>query len=271
MARTADASDIRIYSMWACPYAQRTRILLELKQIRHDLVEIDLTKPRPDWFLALSPSGKVPVVEHDGHVLNESSLINEYLDEVYPTLPALPRSPFERFVARTLIDFCNSRFAPNMYRVLMEQDDGRRAKLQKQAEGDWTALEVLLDRFDARQESVFEAFGMVELSYAPFFQRYVLTDHYWGFQPWRQAGMERVRRWSEAIHAHPAVQRTGMTASDYIKLYEDYAYGYSNGAIPPGRVRSSFDLSSPLSERPLPARRIASHRDDSPNYPHRGD
>jgi glutathione S-transferase len=253
---TTTENAIRIYSMWACPYAQRTRILLELKKLPYQLVEIDLTKPRPDWFLALNPTGKVPVIEHDGHVLNESSLINEYLDEAYPQTPALPASPYQRFAARTLVEFCNSRFAPNMYRALMEQDDSRRAKAQKQAAADWVVLEALLERFDAQGESVFGEFGMAELSYAPFFERYVLNEHYWGFEPLEQPGLPRVQRWREAILTHPAVRKTGIAPADYIKLYEDYAYGCSNGAVPEGRTRSSFDLSAPLSERPMPARRI---------------
>lgn len=253
--KPAADNDIRIYSMWACPYAQRTRILLELKQLPYQLVEVDLTKPRPDWFLALNPTGKVPVVEHEGHVLNESSLINEYLDEAYPQVPALAGSPYQRFAARTLVEFCNSRFAPNMYRALMEQDDGRRAKAQKQASADWLALEVLLERFDMQEGSVSGQFGMAELTYAPFFERYVLNDYYWGFQPSKQPGLARVQRWREAVLAHPAVTRTGIAPDDYIKLYEDYAYGCSNGAVPEGRARSSFDLSVPLAERPMPARR----------------
>lgn len=246
---------IQIYSMWACPYAQRTRILLDLKKIACELVEIDLTRPRPDWFLALNPSGKVPVLQHEGRVLNESSLINEYLDEAFPAFPVFPRTPFERFAARTLVEFCNSRFAPNMYRALMEQDAARRAKAQANAAADWVELDRLLERFNAGPDSIFGDFGIVELTYAPFFERYVLNEHYWGFQPLNQPGLRHVPAWREAVLGHPAVQRTGMSPADYIKLYEDYAFGCSNGAIPEGKTISSFDLSIPLAERPVPAGR----------------
>lgn len=252
---TANSETLTIYSMWACPYAQRTRILLDLKQIAYALKEIDLTKPRPEWFLAMNPSGKVPVLEHAGRILNESSLINEYLDEVFPATPAYPRDPFERFAARTLVEFCNSRFAPNMYRALMEQDNARREKSQKQAAADWLALESLLERFDARETGNPSVFGIAELTFAPFFERYVLNAYYWEFDPAKQPGLPRVTRWREAILGHPSVKKTGLAPEDYIKLYEDYAYGFSNGAIPDGRSRSSFDLSAPLSERPLPPRR----------------
>lgn len=247
-----------IYSMWACPYAQRTRALLTLKGVEPALREIDLTRPRSPEFLALNPAGKVPVLIHDGHVISESSIINEYLEEVYPEPAAMPATPYQRSQARLLIDFCNNRFAPNMYRALMEQDPARRPRAEAAAAADWIALESMLERLDAGPDAVFGAFGMVEISFAPFFERYVLNEHYWGFDPARQPGLSRVLRWRAAMLEHPAIKATGMPAHDYIKLYEDYSYGCSNGKIPPGKSHSSFDLGIPLHTRPLPARRIAS-------------
>ena len=43
-----------------CPYVQRARIVLEEKAVPHELEFIDLAG-KPDWFLAVSPLGKVPV------------------------------------------------------------------------------------------------------------------------------------------------------------------------------------------------------------------
>jgi glutaredoxin len=59
-AKNTASRDITIYSVAACPYAQRTRILLAIKKIDAKLVELDLSKRRPDWFLAINPAGKVP-------------------------------------------------------------------------------------------------------------------------------------------------------------------------------------------------------------------
>jgi len=251
-----DAGQPTIYSMWACPYAQRTRALLTFKGIEHRLVEIDLTKPRPDWFLELNPAGKVPVLVHDGHTISESAVINEYLDEVYPKPPAMPATPYERSQARLLIEFCNNRFAPNLYRVLMEQDASRRGRVQDNAAADWRALEAILERLGVDDDAVFGDFGIVEMTFAPFFERYVLNDYYWNFRPLEQGGLARVARWREAMLRHPTIRATGMAPEDYIKLYEDYSYGCSNGKVPLGRARSSFDLAVPLSDRPMPERRV---------------
>lgn len=50
---------------------------------------------RPE-FLALNPKAVVPVLVHDGAVIVESTVICEYVDEVFPEHPLYPRSPLER-------------------------------------------------------------------------------------------------------------------------------------------------------------------------------
>jgi glutathione S-transferase len=47
-------------------------------------------------FLAINPDGQVPALVHDGEVITETSVINEYLDEAFPDPPLRPASPIER-------------------------------------------------------------------------------------------------------------------------------------------------------------------------------
>ena len=67
---------LRLISFPLCPYVQRAAILLLEKGVEFERVDIDLAN-KPDWFLKLSPLGKVPVlvVEQDGReqVLFESA------------------------------------------------------------------------------------------------------------------------------------------------------------------------------------------------------
>lgn len=244
---------LTIYSVAACPYAQRTRILLEMKGLRAEVVELDLSRPRPAWFLDINPAGKVPAVVHEGKALNESSVINEYIDEVFPNSPAFPRDPYQRAQSRILIDFCNTRFTANLYRVLMEQDPARRQRVEAVARKDWEWLEEFLQRVNPDGEFAMGDFGMADLSYAPFFQRYRLNSYFWGFEP---PPVPRVARWQEALAAHPAVRATSLPDDSCIKLYADYSLGYANGALPPGRERSALDMSVPLESRPMPPRRV---------------
>jgi glutathione S-transferase len=47
-------------------------------------------------FLALNPAGLVPVIIHDGFVLTESTVINEYLDDAFKSMPLRPADPRQR-------------------------------------------------------------------------------------------------------------------------------------------------------------------------------
>nr|XP_061794159.1 glutathione S-transferase omega-1-like [Nerophis lumbriciformis] len=87
------AGSIRLYSMRFCPFAQRTRLVLNAKGIKHDIINIDLTD-KPEWFVAKNPFGQVPILETSaGEVIYESPITCEYLDEVYPQKKLLPDTP----------------------------------------------------------------------------------------------------------------------------------------------------------------------------------
>jgi glutathione S-transferase len=67
---------------------------------------------RPE-FLKLNPYGKIPVLIEDGKVLFESCIINEYLDEKYPSPPLMPNDPYLRGRGRVLVDYAlNYAHAP---------------------------------------------------------------------------------------------------------------------------------------------------------------
>jgi glutathione S-transferase len=246
--------DITIYSVAACPYAQRTRILLGIKSIEAKLVELDLSKKRPDWFLAINPAGKVPAIVHAGKPLNESSVINEYLEETFPDPPMFPADPYQKAFSRILIDYCNNRFTTNMYRLLMEQDVAKRPRIEAAANKDWIWLNDMLMRLGPDQDFPFGQFGMAELTYAPFFARYALNEYFWGYTVPKD--LPQVERWRRVVLHHDAVKATSLPPDHYIKLYADYALGFANGNIPPGHNRSALDPKIPLDARPLPPRRV---------------
>jgi len=121
-------SDLQIISANVCPFAQRTRMVLNEKSLDFELVEINL-KDKPDWFLDVSPYGKVPVLRHNGRTIYESAVINEYLDESFPEHPLMPSDPASRALARIWIDYCNNQFCPLFYKVLLSQDKATQKEL----------------------------------------------------------------------------------------------------------------------------------------------
>ena len=78
-------------------------ILLRAKDVEFDVTYINL-REKPDWFLEISPHGKVPVLKVGDEVLFESNAIAEYLDEVFE--PRLhPADPVKRAKNRAWTDF----------------------------------------------------------------------------------------------------------------------------------------------------------------------
>src|SRR3954454_18634767 len=76
----------------------RVRLALNLKGISFENVSHHLRRneQRAPAFLALNPQGLVPALEVGGHVLTQSLAICEFLDELHPEPPLLPRGPSAR-------------------------------------------------------------------------------------------------------------------------------------------------------------------------------
>src|ERR1700761_5612912 len=93
-----------LVSFKTCPWVQRSAIVLREKNTEFELRHIEPDN-RPEWFLAISPHKKVPVLRIDDKVsLFESNAINEYLDEtIEPRLH--PADPIERAVNRAWTDY----------------------------------------------------------------------------------------------------------------------------------------------------------------------
>lgn len=77
-------AELLLVSYELCPYVQRSVITLLEKHIGHNRKYIDLDNP-PEWFFKISPLGKVPLlIVNNEHVIFESAVICEYLDEITP-------------------------------------------------------------------------------------------------------------------------------------------------------------------------------------------
>ena len=94
-------TDFTIISFSVCPFAQRSRVVMNAKGIDAQTVYIDLDN-KPDWFLDRVPTGKVPALFVGERTLFESAAINEYLDET-SLGDALGETPLERAEARAWI------------------------------------------------------------------------------------------------------------------------------------------------------------------------
>ncbi len=143
-----------------CPFVQRSVITLLEKNIEFDITYIDL-KDKPEWFINLSPLGKVPVLKIGSNVLFESAVINEYLDEIYP--PALhPKDPLTKAKHRAWIEFASE--------LLTQFYKWTSAKTAEEADARLQKLNDRLNRLEACITCPFfqgEDFALIDTAYAP--------------------------------------------------------------------------------------------------------
>ena len=82
------------------PYANSMKCMIALKEkgIEFTGRYVDILKfeQHEPWFVKINPNGQVPVLVHDGRSVVESTIINEYLDDVFPEVPLRPSDPAER-------------------------------------------------------------------------------------------------------------------------------------------------------------------------------
>lgn len=99
-------SETILYGYWRSSATYRTRIALNLKGVAYRTVGVHLLKNEqtaPE-HLARHPSGRVPILEIDGHFIGQSMAMIEYLDETRPEPPLLPRDAWLRARVRDIKD-----------------------------------------------------------------------------------------------------------------------------------------------------------------------
>lgn len=203
--------ELKLISFKTCPFVQRAVLLLEERGVPYGIEFIDL-RNKPDWFLALSPRGKVPVLLVDGTPLFESQAICEYLDETTEGARLMPEDAIGRARDRAWFAFASEDVFMPMY-FLAYTDDA-----QKHADNK-ARLEERLGRLEAELEGrqwlsgSGQRFGMADLAFAPAFTRIAEIET---VSATRFALGPRVRAWMERTLARPAM--SASIPSDYYEL-----------------------------------------------------
>lgn len=103
-----------------CPFAQRAHLVLAAKDIRHDVVYINLTD-KPQWYIDKAGGeqyAKVPILElEDGTILGESLIVADYLDEACTGRSLRADDALQRAKDRLLVEKFSSVMGA-MYEVM---------------------------------------------------------------------------------------------------------------------------------------------------------
>ena len=208
-------SAYRLVSFKICPFVQRSAILLEEKGIEYDIEYIDLAN-KPEWFLKISPLGKVPLLQVGETILFESAVIAQFLDETTPS-PVTPTDPLERAKQRMWAEFTSAG--------IMDEHRLMVAPTAEDAKKHAAALQAKFRRLEAEvQGPLFagEHFTLMDACAAPLLQR----------AAWIRAiapelglfeGCPAVSTWCESLIGRSSV--IGSTVSDIHEIFKAYLKG----------------------------------------------
>jgi len=197
--------ELTLVSHALCPYVQRAAIVLAEKRVPFTRRDVDLAH-KPDWFKAMSPLGKTPVLQVGDTPIFESAVICEYLDDTL--LPRLhPTDALQRARHRAWMEFGSAVLngiaafynAPDEPSLQARHDDlvQRFATLEAAlGDGPW---------FDGPR------FSIVDAVFGPVFRYFDTFERIGEFGFF--AATPRVRAWRQALAARASVQNA--VSADY--------------------------------------------------------
>lgn len=199
---------LTLVSFSACPYVQRAAIMLREKRVDYEARYVDLAN-KPDWFLKISPRGKVPVLVVDDVPIFESQAICEYLDETCDAPRLMPDDPLLRARDRGWFQFAEDVYLP-VYRLMYAPErEVYEQSVEALLQG-YTRLDQELAGRDYLSGDG-ERFGMADVALAPNFTKLDLIERLGG---WRLPDdLKNVARWRNAIMSRSSIQ--GSVPDDY--------------------------------------------------------
>ncbi|RCK31448.1 glutathione S-transferase [Thalassospira xiamenensis] len=210
------SAQLALVSHPLCPFVQRAAIVLLEKNVPFERIDIDLAA-KPDWFLMLSPLGKVPLLRIKqpnlpDAVLFESTAICEYLNETQDGVSLYAADPLARAQQRAWAEFGLASFA-DAWQFLNARDPAtatdRKAVFRHK-------LQQLEDRLTHVPYFSGPTFGMVDVTFAPLF-RYFDLLHPDIPRPIFD-GLPRVSAWRAALAERPSV--ISAVRTDYAEQFQ---------------------------------------------------
>jgi glutathione S-transferase len=203
--RNAAQSRLTLVSHHLCPYVQRAVIALTEKQVAFERIDIDLAT-KPDWFKAISPLGKVPLLRAGDAAIFESAVILEYLEETQPH-PLHPADALDRAEHRAWIEFGSAVLADiaGLYAAPDRQAFATKAELLA---GKFRRLEATLAHgpwFAGAR------FSLVDAVFGPVFRYFDAFDRIGDFAI--LTGLPRTAAWRRELAGRPSIAQA--VGADY--------------------------------------------------------
>lgn len=190
---------LTLISFDACPFVQRAAILLQEQGRAYEIKYVDLAN-KPEWFLEISPNGKVPVLKIDDTPIFESAVILEYLDETAEGGRLLAEDPLERAKQRMWISYI-SNIMSKAWNLQAASDEETARRLAGEIRGHFEDLAKNLP--DDGPLWGGQAYTMVDAAIAPILQRLTWAEE---LEPSLGLfeGLSKLSAWRDALLARPS-------------------------------------------------------------------
>jgi len=194
---------LKLISHKLCPYVQRAVIALREKGVAFERIDIDLAD-KPDWFLQISPLGKVPVLlvpTAQGEVaLFESNVICEFIEDTQPGARLHPDDALARAQHRAWMEF-GSAILADLWGLETTQDAAIFAARRDALTAKFARVEAALKegRYFAGAR-----FSLVDAVFAPIFRYFDVFDAYGDLGIF--ASTPKVRIWRDQLAQRSSVK-----------------------------------------------------------------
>jgi glutathione S-transferase len=240
---------LKLYHHKMSTCSQKVRLALAEKRLGFEerLIALERDEQISDWYLKVNPNGVVPALDHDGNVVVDSSVINEYLEDVFPEMALRPRDAlpcarmrawrqfidevpthairyptFNRVIARNYANMTDEEFcrlaARRPLRKHLFLKMGRMGFSERDVANSLEQLEHTLRRMDQSLQQgpwlIGEMFTLADISVTPTIVRMedLGLDHMW-------SGLPRVANWYQRVRARPSFAIAFMPGSRDILKY----------------------------------------------------
>lgn len=202
-----------LISNYLCPYTQRAAIQLAEKGIAYERVYIDLAN-KPEWFLQLSPLGKVPLLRVGDTAIFETAVICDYIEEAEPAMPFYPAAPLDRARHRSWAEFASAIIA-DVFAFYMAPDATafERKCSDLQARFRWLERHLGGGPYFAGAR-----FCLVDAAFAPVFRLFDTFDRIGEFGIFK--GLQRAPAYRAALAERASVRQA--VVSDYAQCFRQY-------------------------------------------------
>ncbi|WP_407146456.1 glutathione S-transferase family protein [Bradyrhizobium sp. ORS 86] len=213
---------LKLISHKLCPYVQRAVIALAEKGAPFERIDIDLAH-KPDWFLKISPLGKVPVLVVTGDdgkevALFESNVICEYIEETQADARLHPQDPLLRAEHRAWMEF-GSAILGDLWGLETTTDAATFDSKRQAVAAKFARVEAALGAgpFFAEQ-----SFSLVDAVFAPIFRYFDVFDQLTDLAVFAET--PKVRTWRAALAQRPSVR--SAVSPDYPDLLRAFLARY---------------------------------------------